>query len=91
MLEDDEADNKEWLYREGVIEEHETLRTTCRWGGRGKSGSEPVEYKTIDKLDDSHLFNIYMTQGFLPSEYKDMLFTEMFYRLREARNDVGVL
>tara|TARA_R110000851_G_scaffold321360_2_gene486758 strand:- start:111 stop:371 length:261 start_codon:yes stop_codon:yes gene_type:complete len=74
----------DFLYDKNALKVHKVRRDLIKWGSYGKLGGESQKVNTLATLADSHLFNIYMTQGHLDKDFKDILFTEMFYRLYES-------
>lgn len=58
----------------------EVLRSTLRWGTRGKSGVDELKYVKIMDLETGHIEAVLSTQKHLHKGYKNVLELELQYR-----------
>jgi len=61
---------------------HEILRTVFKWGSTGKHHNEPLKFRTLDKISDSHLLHIIAWIEIYPEQYSNEILRIM---LREQK------
>lgn len=59
---------------------HEVIRESFKWGTYGKNGDEPLQRKTLDSLDTSHIVAILDTQHQLKAHIRKVFEDELVYR-----------
>lgn len=57
----------------------EVVRVSAHWGTRGKTGMDPLEYRPISTLSDSHIQNI-LKDKIAGEKYRPILEKELEYR-----------
>lgn len=61
----------------------EVIRESYEWGTRGKNGDDPLQYKRLCDLTDSHIEAIIRTQWQLSNERLEMFKKELEYRKQD--------
>jgi hypothetical protein len=59
---------------------HETIRTAFKWGTYGIGGKGPIQWKTLDSLDTSHIEAILKTQHHISQGLRNVFENELSYR-----------
>jgi hypothetical protein len=63
------------------------IRNVLEWGSYGKDGKEPLHYKTLRCMDNSHIKAIIETQLHIPLHIKKIFQKELLYR---KKNDIEI-
>jgi hypothetical protein len=65
-------------------DEHLVIREQFEWGSRGVSGTEPLTYRPIARLETSHIQAIVDTQHHISPEVYRVMTDELEYRKQQT-------
>ena len=64
-----------------LSEDHEMNRSAAHWGNRGKDGLQPLSYKSVADMSNSHINNIMRDmEGRIAPWIEKIMVTEQLYR-----------
>lgn len=64
-----------------LSDDHEMNRSAAHWGNRGKDGLQPLSYKSVADMSNSHIVNILLDmEGRIAPWIEDIMKKEIDYR-----------